>query len=347
MPTFTASQLKRVGISVFEAAGVPNSEAKRVTDSLVEANLVGHDSHGVIRILQYVENIRKGKIKLGVKIEVVRETPSTALIDGHWGFGQVIAEKGMKIAIEKAKGTSMSSVGVFHCNHIGRLGEYSMMAAERDMIGAVVCNSEPKGGLTAPYGGATRRLGTNPLSVAVPAKKMNHFLLDFATSIVAEGKVRVKRYRGERVPAGWILDKNGLPTNNPEDFYQGGALLPFGGHKGYALSLLIDIFGGILTGAGCPSTEGYERGNGTFMMAIDISSFMPIEEFKEKVDDLLRAVKGTPTAPGFDEVLIPGEPEFKTKEKRLRKGIYVSDETWRKLGKVAQELGLDFEKILK
>ena len=340
MPTFTPDQLRRITARIFEATGAPRDEAKRVAASLVKSNLMGHDSHGIVRILQYVNEIRTGQIKLGAKIEVVRETSSTALIDGHWGFGQVIAQEAMKMAIEKAKAASISSVGVFHCNHIGRLGEYSMMAAEQDMIGIIVCNTGPKGGWMAPHGGTARRLSTNPISVALPAGEMKPFLLDFATTVVAEGKVRVKRFRGEKVPTGWILDKNGRPTNDPEDLYRGGTLLPFGGHKGYAFALLIDILGGVLTGAGFTSSEEYMEGNGTFMMVINISRFMSLKEFKEGVDALFKAIKDTPTAPGYAEVFIPGEPEFKTEEKRRREGIFVSDETWQGIVKVAEELRL-------
>jgi len=346
MPTFTASQLRNLGTRVFEALGTPSNEAKRVADSLVKANLAGHDSHGVIRIPQYVNGIKRGQIKPGAKIEVVKESPSTALLDGNWGFGQVIAEKGMKMVIEKAKAHSISAVGLFHCNHIGRLGEYSLMAAEQDMIGIVVCNAGPPGGNTAPYGGRARRLSTDPISAAVPAGKSKPFLLDFATSVVAEGKLRIKYYRGEKVPRGWIIDKEGRPTTDPKDFYEGGAVLPFGGHKGYALSLLIDILGGALTGGGCVSSKEFVGGNGTLMIAINISSFTPLQEFKERTDALFEAIKETPTAMGFKEVLVPGEPEFRTEEKRLKEGIFVEEKTWQDITKIAEELELNLKEIM-
>jgi len=346
MPTFTASQLRNLGTRVFEALGTPSNEAKRVADSLVKANLAGHDSHGVIRIPQYVNGIKRGQIKPGAKIEVVKESPSTALLDGNWGFGQVIAEKGMKMVIEKAKAHSISAVGLFHCNHIGRLGEYSLMAAEQDMIGIVVCNAGPPGGNTAPYGGRARRLSTDPISAAVPAWKSKPFLLDFATSVVAEGKLRIKYYRGEKVPRGWIIDKEGRPTTDPKDFYEGGAVLPFGDHKGYALSLLIDILGGALTGGGCVSSKEFVGGNGTLMIAINISSFTPLQEFKERTDALFEAIKETPTAMGFKEVLVPGEPEFRTEEKRLKEGIFVEEKTWQDITKIAEELELNLKEIM-
>lgn len=347
MPTLTAGQLRNLGIKVFEALGTPTKEAKRVADSLVKANLAGHDSHGVMRIPQYADGIKRGQIKPEAKIEVVRETPSTALLDGNWGFGQVIAEKGMKMAIKKAKAHSISAVGLFHCNHIGRLGEYTLMAAEQDMIGIVVCNAAPPGGNTAPYGGRAPRLSTGPISAAVPAGKWKPFLLDFATSMVAEGKLRIKYYRGEKVPLGWIIDKEGRPTTDPKDFYEGGAILPFGGHKGYALSLLIDILGGALTGSGCVSSKEFVGGNGTLMMVINISSFRPLQEFKGRIDALFETIKGTPTALGFKEVMVPGEPEFRTEEKRLKEGIFVEEKTWQDIIKVAEELKLNLNRLLK
>jgi LDH2 family malate/lactate/ureidoglycolate dehydrogenase len=346
MPTFTASQLRNLGIRVFEALGTPSGEARRVADSLVKANLAGHDSHGVMRIPQYVEAIKRGQIKPGAKMEVVRETPSTTLIDGKWGFGQVIAEKGTKMAIEKARVHSISAVGLFHCNHIGRLGEYSFMAAEQDMIGIVMCNAGPPGGYTAPYGGRARRLSTGPISASVPAGRWKPFLLDFATSTVAEGKLRIKSNRGEKVPLGWIIDREGHPTTDPKDFYEGGAILPFGDHKGYALSLLIDILGGALTGGGCVTSKEFVGGNGTLIIVINISSFTPLQEFKERIDALFEAIKGTPTAMGFKEVMMPGEPEFRTEEKRLKKGIFIEEKTWQDINKVVKELELNLKEIM-
>jgi len=162
MPTFNAAQLRKAGSMIFEAAGVPKNEAERVSDSLVKANLTGHDSHGIIRIPSYLRAIREGRIKPGVNVEVVKETLTTALIDGNWGFGQLIAEKAMRVAIEKAKVSSVSCVGVFHCNHIGRLGEWSMMAVDEGMIGMVFNGYWGYKGTVTPYGGAARRFGTNP-----------------------------------------------------------------------------------------------------------------------------------------------------------------------------------------
>jgi len=354
MPVFTVDQLKNLGIGIFKAAGASDEEAKIVSRYLVNANLAGHDSHGVIRIPQYVNMIKVGykpygylcKIKPGAQIEIVKETETTALIDGNWGFGQLIATKAMELAIEKAKKHGIGAVGAFHCNHIGRLGEYSLMAAKQDLIGLAVCNS---GRLVAPFGGMERILSTNPITVAIPAGEERTFLLDMATSVHAEGKVRVRRNRGESLPDGWIIDKEGNPSNDPEDMYAGGALLPLGrdvGYKGFGLALIVDILGGALTGHGCTIGKEYIGGNGTFMMAIRIDRFVELEKFKERVDELFRNVKNSKKAPGVEEIMIPGEPEMNTKEERIGEGIFVSDTTWKEICKTAKDLGVNAEKLV-
>ena len=336
MPLFKAEYLLRITEKIFKAAGATDREAKRVAEHLVKSNLAGHDSHGIMVIPEYIEMIEKGLIRPGAKMEIVRETLTTALVEGNWGFGQVIAEKAMEIAIEKAKKAGVSAIGVRHVYHIGRLGHYSSMAAERDMIGAVICNTGP---IMAPYGGRSRILGSNPISVALPASRMI-FLMDFATSVVAGNKILLAHNRGEKIPLGWMLNKNGEPTNNPAEILKGGVLLPFGRHKGYALALLIDILGGALTGHGCTSSAEFKSGNGTFMAVINIRNFLPVQEFKKKVDLLFEAVKGSPTVKGA-EIFIPGEPEWRAEEKRRKEGIFVSEETWKRIKKIAQKLGVN------
>ena len=340
MPIFKAEQLYDLGIGIFRALGVREEDARCVMDHLIQANLMGHDSHGVMRIKDYAEEIKKGKINIKARPVIIHETPTTAVIDGKWQFGQVIAKMGMETAVRKAKENYLGAVGLIHCNHIGRLGAYAQMAAEQGMIGLAMCNSGPKEGIVAPYGGRKPRLSTNPISAGVPAGKVKPFLMDFATSVVAEGKVRIKYFRGDKVPLGWIIDKEGNPTENPGDLYDGGALLTFGGHKGYALSLLASILGGALIGE-------YGRGNGTFMLAINVEGFVSYGKFLEKVDELLLKIKDTPPMPGVERVWIPGEPEFETMEVRRAKGITITEKTWQNLSDLARELGLDLNKILK
>ena len=347
MPTFKAEQLHELGMRIFLGFGVDEEDARCVMDHLIQANLMGHDSHGVVRIKDYVNEIKEGKINVKVKPEIIHETETTAIIDGRWQFGQVIAKMGMETAIRKAEEHYVGAVGLIHCNHIGRLGAYAQMAAERGMIGLVMCNSGPPGGIVAPYGGRKPRLSTNPIAAAVPTGKGKPFLMDFATSVVAEGKVRIKYFKGEKVPLGWILDKDGNPTDDPGKLYDGGMLQTFGGHKGYALSLLIDILGGALTGAGCTCGKEYTGGNGTFMMALNVEGFTSKDKFLMRVDEVLTKIRETPTLPNVERVMIPGEPEFETMDVRQVKGIYITDKTWEDLTNLAREVGLNVEDILK
>ena len=277
MPTFSAEQLREVTKRIFEAAGAPEENAYRVAEHLVEANLVGHDSHGVVRIIRYMEYIKEGILNVSARPQVIKDGPTVAIIDGNRGFGQVAAYMGMDIAMKKAERNVLGAVGIINCNHIGRLGAYAQQAAEKNFIGIVTCNSSPS--WVAPYGGKTRKLGTNPLAMAIPTGDGDPFLMDFATSIVAEGKVRVKFLENKSIPEGLIIDKYGRVSSNPADLYDGGALLPFGRHKGYSISLAIDLLCGALVGAGCTTGTTALRGNGVFMMAINIEGFTSLDTY--------------------------------------------------------------------
>jgi len=320
--------------------GASSKEAEVVANQLVEANLRGQDGHGVLMLPLYAKSVREGRMKFGVEARVVREAPSSALVDGNWGFGQVVGSRAMDIAIEKAKMHSISCVGVFNCGHLGMLAHYPMMAIEQDMIGITLCNSIAE---VAPYGGRARKLGTNPVSIGIPANEEKPIVLDMATSVVAAGKVRAKHARGEKLPEGWVIDSMGRPTVDPAVFMGGeGMLLPMAGYKGFGLSLIVDVLGGVLTGAGCASMD-HPGGNGTIMSVINVDSFIPVWEFKKKVDSLIRSIKSCPTAPGFDEIIMPGELEFRESEKRYREGILVDDTTWQSIALLAKELGVEME----
>jgi len=345
MPTVNANRLRTLGADIFRAAGAPKDEAELVANLLVEANLTGHDSHGVIRISNYVKGIKMGAVRPGAKITLIRETPSTALIDGGWGFGQVVAIKAMEIAIEKAEKCNISAVGVKHCQHVGRLNTYSEMALKHDMIGITSVNSNS---YVAPYGGKSKQLGTNPLCFAVPADKEAPFVLDMATAVWAHGKIMVRAARGEKLPEGVLLDLDGNPTTDPTWYEKGGAILPFGGlvgYKGYGLSLLVELLTGALNEAGCSTSDEYRSrpfygGNGVYMMVIKIGSLTNIDDFKKSAGNLFRAVKGSALAKGSQEILIPGEIERRRREKNLREGVYIEESTWNQLQIVAKELGV-------
>jgi len=338
--------LLRFTEDIFVRAGVPKEEANIVARALVNANLVGHDSHGVLRIPQYLNSIESGHIRPSATPKVVLDTPTIAVLDCGWGFGQVGAVWAMRLAIEKAGKHGISCVGTRRCNHVGRLGEYPAMAAERGMIGIAMVNNHGGGQVMAPYGGRAKRLSPNPISVAVPWRGHPPVLLDITSCVVAEGKLRVKRNRGERLPEGWIVDAEGNPSTNPDDFYAdpAGALLPMGGivgHKGYGLAFVIDILCGALTGAGCSNRDNAPIGNAMLAIVVNIEKFVPRDEFDKQVSMLVEHVKSCPLMPGFNEILIPGEPEWREMEKRTREGIEIDDETYRQITERAAELGLN------
>jgi len=344
MPIFSADQLNKVSASIFKAAGAPADEARVIAKSLVNSNLAGHDSHGVIRIPQYISLLKKGDIVPGAKMEIVRENPSTAVLNGNWGFGQVMARKAMEIAIEKAKTSSLASVSMSQSNHVGRLGEYPVIAAEQNMIGMICVNNHGAAQCMAAWGGKERRLSPNPISIGLPSGTGDPVLLDITTAVVAEGKVRVKRNRGEKLPEGCIIDAQGNSSIDPNDYYAGGAILPFGGlvgHKGYGLGFILDILAGALSGAGCSRADASRFGNAVFILVINIENFIAPEKFKTHVDGLIEYVKSSPKLPGIDEILFPGEIEAKEKKKRLGNGIFIEDETWGQIIETAEELGIE------
>ena len=345
MPSFTEQQLNKIAADIFEAAGVARGEAEIISELLVAANLAGHDSHGVLRIPQYIGLMESGQIQPGAPIQIERESASHALINGNWGFGHVIAQKAMSLAIQKAKSSTISAVSIYNCNHIGRLGSYPVMAANEGLIGMVMANAGGTALYVAPFGGTDGRLATNPISIAAPTRDDYPILLDITSSVVAQGKIRVALNRGDSVPLGWLINSKGDPTTDPHDLNgpPPGALLALGGiaaHKGFALALMIDVLGGALSGAGCSGSGNTRLQNGVLMVAIDIETFTPLDDFYARVDELVGYVKSSPLAPGFDEILVPGEIEARREQQRSEDGIPLDDETWRQLQETAAALGI-------
>ena len=340
MPVLQPVPLADYTSRIFQAAGTPKMTADLVGQSLVSANLAGHDSHGVIRIMQYLRQIDEGEIRPQATPEIERETPVMALFNGHRCFGQLAAKVAIEDGIGKARGNAVAAVGLKHSGHVGRLGEWVELAAEDGLIALAYANGGRAGGLVAPFGGAERRMGTNPIAVAIPMQDRSAVLLDFATSAVAEGKVRVALNSGKPIPEGWALDKLGQPTQNPADLYDDGMLLPAAGHKGYGLALLSDFLGGILTGAGGPSLPGTVLGNGVLFVLLNIDAFRPLAEFFDDGSLIADRIKSTRPAPGFDEVLLPGEPEARSAQARQESGIPLDDNTWSQIVKAALRLGV-------
>jgi uncharacterized oxidoreductase len=342
MPTVPAADLERLTTEIFAARGVPGDDAAQIAELLVRANLRGHDSHGVIRVPQYCAALKAGHLNPAPKVRLVVDTPTIAVLDGDQGFGQIIARRGTSLAIERARAHGLAAVALRRTSHVGRLADYAETVAEAGLVGLLWANA--KSGLNvAPWGGSGKRLGTNPHAIAIPGPDgtvaMSH---DFASSVWAEGKLRVKFNRGETVPPGIMLNGRGEPSTDPKEFYgqPPGSLLTAGAHKGYGLSLAIEILGGILSGTGAASAEKGTFANGTLIVALDPARFLSPAEFHAQVRALFEWVRGASPAAGASEILVPGEPEARTERARRAAGIPVEDETWRQIAACASEVGL-------
>ena len=342
MPILSHLNLRQCGYAIFEAAGLPEDQARIVTDHLVDANLAGHDSHGILRMPGYARGVKAGGIKPAGGHKVVRETPVSMTIDADGGIGIVVANLAMSMAVDRALQHTIGAVAVHRSGHIGRLGDFPAIAAEQDCIGILMLNGG--GRFAAPFGGTGRRLPPNPIAIGVPTADGPPMTLDITTSVVAGGKVDICRVRKQSVPEGWLVDPHGNTVTDPEVFYAGdAAMLPLGGpagHKGYGLSMMIDAIAGGLSWAGC-STEAPTRGGSGFLaLAIKIESFADVDEFKSEVRNLIDWVKSSPTMPGVDKVYVPGEIEMETRRNRVSEGVFVEEATWSEICSVAEELGV-------
>ena len=336
MPNFTAEELTAICLNVFQKLKVPAAEAEIVTRSMVDANRVGHDSHGVIHLPKYVRELEAGLIQPGAPTETLHESASIVALDGHWGFGPVIATRAVELAIEKAKQTDISSVAVSRCNEVGRLGGYACLAADTEMIGVLMTNDHGGGTCVAPHGGIEGRLSTNPIACAVPIEGRDPIVLDMSTSVVASGKIRVKQHQDEALPHGWLIDTAGESTTNADDFYDvpPAALLPFGGiaaHKGFGLSVIVDILAGALTGAGCSEGENARVGNGVFVLVLNVASFRGFPGFSAEIERFIEYLKSAKRAAGVDTIWMPGERGWEEQRKREREGIPIDTETWEQI----------------
>src|SRR5688572_13252296 len=294
MLTLSAETLSTTASAIFEAAGTPTDIAELMADSLVGANLAGHDSHGVIHIPTYVLAIKDGRIVPDARPEVTSEGPGIVQLDGAWGFGQYTAHVCMDLAIKKAKQGQIALATVVRVGHIGRVGQWVEEAAKAGVIGLAGVSFGNGPFAATPYGGAGKVLSTNPLSIGMPLPGEAPFVSDFATTAVAEGKLRVAKSKGMPANDGWIVDAQGRPTNDVDEFYErGGMLQMFGGHKGYALSLAVELMSIALTGDDTsPGDNGWY--NGAFFIAIDPTAFRPLDEFKAAAGAICDRVTGVP-----------------------------------------------------
>jgi LDH2 family malate/lactate/ureidoglycolate dehydrogenase len=342
MRRLTADELRATTAAIFRAVGATDHDARVVADSLVAADLCGHQSHGLIRVSEYLRHVRNGAIVPDAQPQLVKGGGATLVVDGNWGFGQVVARQATEWLIERALDHGVAAVAIRRCAHVGRAGVYPELAAERGLVAFAFVNGGGTEARLAPHGGRKAVFGTNPLAAAVPCPGSDPVVIDFSTAAVASGKIRVLRDRGEPLPEGWILDSEGRPSSDPEDYYAGGMLLPAAAHKGYGLALLVELLAGCMTGAGSLAIpgSGYRVGNGMFMQAFDVRAFMPLDSFAKRVSALADTVHGTPPAAGFDEVLLPGEPEHRSARSGNAAAVEIPDSTWESIALAAGELGV-------
>jgi len=334
---FQPDALRNLGEQIFAAVGAPDDISRIVATSLVAANLAGHDSHGVLRIPQYVNQVREKGLDPAARPRVLSARQATALVSGELGFGQPAGLLATDEAVRLAREYGVAAVGLVRINHLGRVGEYVEQAAAAGCAAMVWL-----GGLKAvavPYGGSRRALGTNPLAFGVPVLGEDPAVLDFATTAVAAGKIMAARAAKKPLPPGSIVDAHGQPATDPEAFLNGGALLPFGGHKGYALAVLIELLGQALTGAeqyGGDAND--ERRSGALFCAIDTAAFRPAGETAAAARRVVDRLRSNPPAQGVERVRTPGEPEAQARLARAA-GIDLPEETWRSITETAAAAG--------
>jgi uncharacterized oxidoreductase len=336
-------RLKDLVTRVFAAAGCGAHEADRIAHYLTESNLVGHDSHGVIRVPHYLRWLREGKVVANQSLKVVFESDALAVTDGQFGFGQVMGEEAMRLGLAKAARAGVAVVALRNSGHLGRIGDWAEMAARAGQVSLHFVNTSGGGILVPPFGGTQRRLSANPIAAGVPVAGGPPLVVDISTSAIAEGKLKVAYNKGALVPDGCIIDARGAPTNDPKVFYADppGAILPFGGHKGYALGMLCEVLAGALTGGGCSDPREKRVANGMLTVLMDPDRFRPDEGFGAEVQRFIDFVRtSAPAAPG-GEILMPGEPEARTRARRLRDGIDLDETTWGQIVAAARSLGID------
>jgi uncharacterized oxidoreductase len=338
-------RLERLVNDIFAGAGCRPAEHTRIAHYLVEANLVGHDSHGVIRVPAYIDWLRAGKVVANQRLKVVFENAAIAVVDGQFGFGQVMGEEAMKLGIAKACREGVSAVALRNSGHLGRIGDWAEMAASAGKVSLHFVNTSGGGILAAPFGGTERRLSANPIAVGVPVAGGPPIIVDISTCTIAEGKIKVALNKCAKLPDGCILDAEGRPSNNPAEFYgpPAGAILPLGGHKGYALSVAAEVLAGALSGGAC-SHFGVDRvSNNMLSIILDAACFRAADEFAEEIRRFIEHVKSARTVAPDGEILMPGEPEARTRARRTRDGIEIDEKTWGQIVATAASLGVSVE----
>ena len=335
----SAEHLVQTVYGVFAAASVPQEAAEQVAESLVENNLVGHDSHGVLRVGSYIQALEDGKLDPQGETTLVRESATTALVDGGRNWGILVAREAMDLAMAKAREHDLGMVAIRNTAHTGRLGEYVARAAQEGFVAMAIGTGSRPGGTVAPFGAASPVFNTNPLSWGAPANRFPAVFVDFATSTAAWGKIQSALDKGTSIPLGWLLNADGLPTTDPEDQRRGGVQVTFGEHKGSGLSFMIELLCGGLTGVSCAALDDYASQYVLILGVVHIAAFQPLDRFRNMVDCLIDAVKGAHKAPGVEEIFVPGELEWRTREQRLRDGIEVPETAWERIVAAGERYG--------
>jgi ureidoglycolate dehydrogenase (NAD+) len=340
-------ELERYCTAALRRAGLNEKDARTSARVLVTNDTWGIHTHGARQFRGLLRAVKAGRLNANAAPEVVAQGPAWALVDGHHAFPMVIASHAMKTAIDKARVSGMAYVGVKNSSHFGAAGYYANMAADEDMIGVAVSNTDPI--MTVP-GSRARIFGTNPFSYAVPTGEEKPIFLDIAVSAVAATKVLAAREVGQQVPRDWIVDKEGMPTTDPNEFMDGGAMVPMAGHKGYGLALLIEVLAAVMTGAGItqevPSwivEQPNPVGQGHAFIAIDVSKIMPVEAFKGRMDRMIREIRLAPKAKNSERIYLPGEMEWERRAVALKQGMQLPDHVIGSLTEMAQEWGLESE----
>jgi len=341
--SMSAAALTEFGSRVLQSLGVPAPDATLVADSLVVAEQWGHPSHGMLRLPWYVERLRAGTITPVTELTVLEDRGALVSTDGNSGVGQVITERIMRLAVDRAKIHGIGAVGVRNSNHFGTAAYFTRRAVAQGCAAILTTNGSPA---MAPWGGMDKAVGANPWSFAAPDGSGDAAVVDIANTGVARGKIYAAEEKGVEIPSGWALDKNGNPTTNPSAALDDGLVLPMAGHKGYAISFMMDVFSGVLTGSSFgkgvagPWQPTSHSGAGHLAIAIDISAFQPLADFDSRMQDLISEVKSSRTIPGVDDIFYPGEIE----NRNLHNGgdIALAETTVQHLTKLAADTGLEF-----
>lgn len=321
---------------ILELVGSSKEDALSVAESLVDAQAAGHSSHGILRLVEYANAVESGQVMPTAQPKIISERGAVVTLDGQWGWGQIACKRAVDLVADNAHKFGIATVSIKSCNHIGRLGEYVEMLSQKSLVSIMWCNGGPN---VAAHGGKTRLFGTNPFAAGIPTEGEN-IVIDFATASSAEGKIRAANVNGLKVPEGQIVKSDGSPTTDPADFYAGGAILPFGGHKGYCLNLLIELLGGALSGAHPSMNDSYGNGNGTILIAMDPEFFFGTDQFLQDINQATGVIKNAPPADPNKPILLPGEVEEQERAKNSA-GIVISAAIWNSILELENRLLLD------